>query len=106
MAGPSPEEQGELRQALIRAGELTETTRALMDIRELIGVPNETELELTIVMANRAGGWPLRRAYLVLPWLHMPFMKRLRERAPKSITLATFLYQADAMRWLVSSSED
>ncbi|HWI16444.1 MAG TPA: hypothetical protein VNT81_01765 [Vicinamibacterales bacterium] len=99
---PSPEEQGELREALIRAGDLNSSTRALMDIRELVGVPNEAELERTIAMANEAGGWPLTRAYLVLPWMHLPFMRLLRERAPNSITLAAFLDESDAMRWLHS----
>ena len=69
------------------------------------GVPNETELERTIVMASQAGSWPLKRAYLVLPWMHLPCMRLLRERAPNSITLAAFLNHADAMRWLESDVE-
>src|SRR5687768_3300539 len=67
---PTPEEQAALRHNLIGDGQLTDATVALMDLTRLETVPTEEELVRTIDAAVELGGWPRRRAYVVLPWMH------------------------------------
>jgi hypothetical protein len=99
-AAPSPDEQAVLRHNLINEGHLTAATGALMDLTRLDTVPTDEELLRTIEAALEIGGWPRRRAYVVLPWMHLPIVRAIAQRTSTTITLAAFLSEADALRWL------
>jgi hypothetical protein len=99
-AAPSPEEQANVRQTLIAAGHLTGETLAVMDLRALQGMPTDEELKRTVALAMEDNAWPVRRAYVVLPWMHLPVIRAIESLTAGTITMAAFLTEQDALDWL------
>lgn len=102
---PSSQEQADVRLTMIASGELTDETSAVMDLRGLTGVHTAEALDAAIVSALRVGGWPCRRAYVVLPWMHEAMMEMLEDRLSETITMAAFIDVGAALQWLTEAPE-
>jgi hypothetical protein len=98
---PSLEEQKVLRESLITFGLLTKDTVALMDARELSEVPDDIILAKTVAAALERGGWPLRRAYLINPVVHLHMIRQFQDLAMTTVTTAAFVDEDEAMAWLL-----
>jgi hypothetical protein len=98
---PSLEEQQVLRDSLITFGLLTADTVALMDARELTEVPDDDILAKTVAAALERGGWPLRRAYLIDPAMHLHMIRQFQDLAMTTVTTAAFVDESEAMAWLM-----
>jgi hypothetical protein len=99
-APPSPEEQADLRRELIARGQLTAETRAVMDLRALDGLPSDEEMARTIKLAMENHAWPRRRAYVVLPWMHLRLLQAIEAQAGAAITMAAFMDERAAVEWV------
>lgn len=98
---PSLEEQAAVRNRLIEFGALTADTRALMDIRELTEVADDTILAKTVAAALERGGWPKRRAYLIQPAMHLHMISQFQDLAMTTVTTAAFVDEQEALAWLM-----
>jgi hypothetical protein len=98
---PPLEEQKVLRESLMTFGLLTADTVALMDARELTAVPDDEILAKTVAAALERGGWPLRRAYLINPAMHLHMIRQFQDLAMTTVTTAAFVDEAEAMKWLM-----
>jgi hypothetical protein len=87
-----------LRDRLIEFGWLTAETRAIMDVRTLDEIPNDEVLAKIVAARPQRGGWPVRRAYLIDPARHQPMIEHFRMT---SATIAAFVDEDEAMRWLM-----
>ncbi|MGE0862332.1 MAG: hypothetical protein AB7P34_00415 [Vicinamibacterales bacterium] len=99
-SGPAParQAQAELREALITEGHLTAETGALIDLRGLDD--SGADLETTIALAAPAGGWPHQRAYVVVPWMHLPVLRLMQGREADTVVMSAFLDEPSALAWL------
>lgn len=97
---PSPEHQADLRRELIARGQLTADTRAVMDLRGLTELPTDEEMARTIKLAMEDDAWPRRRAYVVLPWMHLRLMQAIETQAAGAVTMAAFMDERAAVEWV------
>ena len=100
-AFPSIEEQALLRDRLIAIGSLTAETRAIMDARELVDIPDDDFLARMVAAALERGGWPTRRAYLINPVAHQHMIEQFQDLAMTTVTTAAFVDADEAMDWLM-----
>jgi hypothetical protein len=97
---PSAEEQGKLRDDLITRGLLTADSLSLLDVRELEGLPDPTTFVRSIAEIVRAGV-PRRRACLINPGRHLPFLQQFQAAVPWMST-AAFIDEREALEWLLN----
>lgn len=98
---PTIDEQREVRQRLLAAGQLTETTRALIDFRQLASTVPYTEVEKIIAAAVKDGAMPFHRAYLVGSAVQYGLVRQMKAVSPRSlVTLEIFTDEQEAMMWL------
>jgi len=97
---PTLDEQRDVRQRLIKAGQLTAATRALIDFRDLSSTANYTEVEKIIQSAMKDGGWPLFRAYVVGSAVQFGLVRQMKALAPKHVELEIFTNEEEAHVWL------
>ena len=101
---PALKEQQAWRTATVKAGLLTATTRALIDVRPLKIFPKFADLDQMVSDAIRDGGWPLFRAYLTTPGMHFGVARQLQMMVPQSISIEVFTDEQAAENWLATSS--
>lgn len=98
---PSPEEQAKLRDDLIANGHLTEDSVSLLDFPD-VELPADifTVFGKSIIEALRSG-MPRRRACLINPGLHLPFLQQFQKAIPWMST-AAFINEREALEWLLN----
>ena len=97
---PSIVELGALRQQLIAAGQLTDQTRGLFDLRMVASVPMYSQVQEIVAAAMKQGGLPLRRAYLVGASIQFGLVRQMQALAPPQISIEIFTDEAAARSWL------
>lgn len=96
---PTAEEQRRLRAELIASGLLTEASVSLLDFRET-EVPAPSVFLQAIAEAVSAG-MPRRRACLINPGRHLPFLQQFQAAVPWMST-AAFIDEREAIAWLLN----
>jgi hypothetical protein len=99
---PTADEQREWRTASVKAGILTPTTRALIDIRALKHFPEFAELNRLAGAAIKDGGWPLQRAYLTAPGIQFAVARQFQMMVPESISISVYTDESAAEEWLLA----
>lgn len=97
---PTIDEQRDVRERAMAAGQLTDKTRALFDFRDLSSIANYTEVDKMIAAAMKAGGLPLYRAYVVGSAVQFGLVRQMKALAPSPIELEIFTNEEDALLWL------
>jgi len=97
---PSIAELGALRQQLIAAGQLTEQTKGLFDLRMVASVPMYSQVQEIVAAAMKQGGLPLRRGYLVGASIQFGLVRQMQALAPPQISIEIFTNEAAARSWL------
>jgi hypothetical protein len=97
---PTLDEQRQVRQQLMAAGELTAETRALIDFRQLATTAGYSEVEQIIAAAMKDGGWPLFRAYVVGSAVQFGLVRQMKALAPPMVELEIFTSEEEAHVWL------
>jgi hypothetical protein len=97
---PTLDQQREVRQRLLATGELTSTTRALLDFRNLTSTAPYTEVEKIIESAMKDGGWPLFRAYVVGSAVQFGLVRQMKAVAPSHVEIEVFTDEQEAHVWL------
>lgn len=97
---PTLDEQRDVRQQLMKTGQLTAATRALIDFRELSSTANYTDVEKIIQSAMKDGGWPLFRAYVVGSAVQFGLVRQMKALAPATVELEIFTSEEEAHVWL------
>jgi hypothetical protein len=97
---PTLDEQRDARLRLINTGQLTETTRALIDFRHLASTAPYSDVEQIVRAAMKDGGWPLFRAYLVGSAVQFGLVRQMKSLAPPSVDLEIFTNEDEAQAWL------
>lgn len=103
---PTIDEQREVRQRLIASGQLTESTRALIDFRLLASTVAYTEVAKIVAAAIQDGGLPFHRAYLVGSAVQYGLVRQMKSIAPPHIALEIFTDEQEALMWLWRSKKD
>lgn len=96
---PTVQDQGTLRRELMARGHLTADTRALLDLRGVTRMPKYSEIQQIVAAATADKGWPLRRAYLVMPGVQFGFVRQLQAIAPPEVTIDLFTTESEALEW-------
>jgi hypothetical protein len=104
-AWPGIEAVRDFRERLIADGLLTAATCCLFDIRDVETVPSYTEVAPMIEAAKKAGGLPLRRAYVVGSAEQFGIVRQMKALAPAGIQVEIFFNDAEALLWLHRTSE-
>jgi hypothetical protein len=98
-AWPTIEEHRALRQQLMADGSLTESTRALLDLREAITPPHYVARRIIeAIVAD--GPIPAIRAYLVASAGQFGFASQLVTVSPPSWRSRIFTSEQEAQSWL------
>jgi hypothetical protein len=96
---PTIAEFASLRQRLMVDGHLTESSRALIDVRG-VTTPGYHEATSIVKAALKAGAFPLRRGYLVGSAVQFGFARQLQALAPASMEIEIFTSESEALVWL------
>jgi hypothetical protein len=96
---PTIEHQSILREQLRADAHLTESTRALIDIRR-VQIPDYDAAGAMVEAAVRDGGLPLVCAYLVGSAAQFGFGRQLQSLSPASSRIEIFAHERDALMWL------
>jgi len=99
-AWPGIDDLGNIRTRLIAGGQLTATTRVLIDVRNVETVPDYHVVPAMIEAALKSGGLPLRRAYVVASALQFGLIRQMQALAPPEIALEIFFSESEALTWL------
>jgi hypothetical protein len=102
---PSIDDLGAIRTRLIAGGQLTGETRVLIDMRNVETVPEYHEVPAMIQAALKAGGLPLRRAYVVASAVQFGLVRQMQALAPEEIKVEIFFNEGDALAWLHTTGE-
>jgi hypothetical protein len=97
---PTPEEQRRLRDDLATQGLLTENSVSLLDFREA-EVPLDPSTFLQVIAEAVRFGMPRKRACLINPGRHLPFLQQFQTAVPWMST-AAFIDEREALEWLLN----
>lgn len=97
---PTPDEQSQVRDQLIANGQLTEDSVSLLDFRDIDAPSDPIVFVKSIAEAVRAG-MPRRRACLINPGRHLPFLQQFQAAVPWMST-AAFIDEREAIEWLLN----
>jgi hypothetical protein len=97
---PTLEEQRDARQEMMKSGDLTAETRALIDFRQLASTAGYSDVESIIASAMKDGGWPLFRAYVVGSAVQFGLVRQMKALAPSTVELEIFTSEEEAHVWL------
>lgn len=96
---PTIREERRTRAKLIAKRQLTERTRALVDVRD-ITPPNYKEATLIVAAERRDGDLPRHRAYLVNSTVQFGFIRQLQSMSSAGDSFEIFTSEQDGLMWL------
>jgi len=97
---PSAAEQAQLREQLIGHGLLTPNSVSLLDFRDT-DVPSDPLVFIQSIAEAVRSGMPKRRACLINPGRHLPFVQQFQAAVPWMST-AAFIDEREALAWLLN----
>lgn len=99
---PTVEEQSELRLQLVKQGQLTRQTAALLDLREVADLPRFSDIDAAMQLAEQQiEGLPKCVALVVLPGATFGVGRMLQSLAPAGVDMELFEDDATARSWLM-----
>lgn len=96
---PTPEVARSILKDLRLAGQLTEKTTALIDLRLVTQLPKQDQVRLTVEAVSSQDHWPLRRAYIVMPGAQYGVVRQLQAQMPEDIETEIFTDESAAREW-------
>ena len=96
---PAPEAARSILHDLRLAGQLTEKTTALIDLRLVKGLPKQDQVRRTVEAVSSQNHWPLRRAYIVMPGAQYGVVRQLQAQMPEDIETEIFTDESAAREW-------
>jgi hypothetical protein len=96
---PTPEAARSLLHDLLLAGQLTEKTTALIDLRLVKQLPKQDQVRRTVEAVSSQNHWPLRRAYVVMPGAQYGVLRQLQAQMPEDIETEIFTDEGAAREW-------